>query len=157
MPNFNYVAMDSRGKETKGTLPANNQGEAINRLKEMGYFPTKVTEAEKPKEKGADKKAPPIKKPAGAKGKGSRKPLNIPGFGSGIPPRFSRRLRVSWQLWWMQAFRYSEGLRFSKNRRKILLFEIFLIVWLCQSRVVALFLKDSLNIPKLSIACLSTW
>ena len=96
MPNFNYVAMDSRGKETKGTLPANNQGEAINRLKEMGYFPTKVTEAEKPKEKGADKKAPPIKKPAGAKGKGSRKPLNIPGFGSGIPPKvltaFTRQL-----------------------------------------------------------------
>ncbi len=96
MPNFTYVAMDSRGKETKGTLPAANQGEAINRLKEMGYFPTKVTEAEKPKEKGADKKAAPAKKAAAGKGKSTRKPLNIPGFGSGIPPKvltaFTRQL-----------------------------------------------------------------
>ena len=48
MPKFNYVAMDSRGKETKGTLEVGSQADAINRLKEMGFFPTKVTEAEKP-------------------------------------------------------------------------------------------------------------
>ncbi len=51
MPKFNYVAMDSRGKETKGTLEVANQGEAIGRLKEMGFFPTKVVEAERVKEK----------------------------------------------------------------------------------------------------------
>jgi len=51
MPKFNYVAMDSRGKETKGTLEVASQNDAINRLKEMGFFPTKVVEAEKPKEK----------------------------------------------------------------------------------------------------------
>ena len=56
MPKFNYVAMDSRGKETKGTLEVANQNEAISRLKEMGYFPTKVIEADKSKEK-PDKKA----------------------------------------------------------------------------------------------------
>ena len=55
MPKFSYVAMDSRGKETKGTLDVANQNEAIGRLKEMGYFPTKVVEAEKPKEKGGKK------------------------------------------------------------------------------------------------------
>jgi type IV pilus assembly protein PilC len=44
MPKFNYVAMDSRGKETKGTLEVANQNEAIGRLKEMGFFPTKVVE-----------------------------------------------------------------------------------------------------------------
>ena len=55
MPKFNYVAMDSRGKETKGTLDVASQNEAISRLKEMGYFPTKVSEAEKPKEKGGKK------------------------------------------------------------------------------------------------------
>src|SRR5881409_488386 len=44
MPKFNYVAMDSRGKETKGTLDVANQNEAIGRLKEMGFFPTKVVE-----------------------------------------------------------------------------------------------------------------
>ena len=55
MPKFNYVAMDARGKETKGVLEVGSQADAINRLKEMGFFPTKVMEAEKPKEKKASK------------------------------------------------------------------------------------------------------
>lgn len=45
MPTFTYVAMDSRGQETKGTLDLPSQTEAIGRLKEMGYFPTKLVEA----------------------------------------------------------------------------------------------------------------
>jgi type IV pilus assembly protein PilC len=45
MPKFNYVAMNQRGKEEKGTLDVASQNEAINRLKDMGFFPTKVTEA----------------------------------------------------------------------------------------------------------------
>jgi type IV pilus assembly protein PilC len=79
MPKFSYVAMDSRGKETKGTLEVSNQNEAINRLKEMGYFPTKVTEADKggSKDKG-DKKAPKGGAPAGAKGaKGAKSGINL--------------------------------------------------------------------------------
>jgi type IV pilus assembly protein PilC len=48
MPEFCYVAMDSRGKETKGKLDVADQNEAIGRLKSMGYFPTRV-EAAKPK------------------------------------------------------------------------------------------------------------
>jgi type IV pilus assembly protein PilC len=55
MPKFNYVAMDSHGKETKGTLEVNSQNEAIGRVKEMGLFPTKIVEVEKVKEK-PDKK-----------------------------------------------------------------------------------------------------
>jgi len=55
MPKFSYVAMDSRGKETKGTLDVSNQNEAIGRLKEMGFFPTKVVEVDKTKEKGDGK------------------------------------------------------------------------------------------------------
>ena len=51
MPKFSYVAMDSRGKETKGTLEVGSQNEAIGRLKEMGYFPTKVIEVDKSKDK----------------------------------------------------------------------------------------------------------
>ncbi len=54
MPKFNYVAMDSRGKETKGTLEVANQNEAIGRIKEMGFFPTKVVE---------DKGGPPPPRP----------------------------------------------------------------------------------------------
>ena len=94
MPKFNYVAMDQRGKETKGTLDVANQNEAITRLKEMGYFPTKVTEAEKPK---AEKKGK-TGKAAAASGKGAKKGINlrIPGLGSGVKTKslttFTRQL-----------------------------------------------------------------
>ena len=101
MPKYNYVAMDSRGKETKGTLEVANQNEAINRLKEMGFFPTKVAEAEKPKEKGGDKKAKQAPAPSGggakkAKGKGMSFNIKIPGLGGKVKPKimttFTRQL-----------------------------------------------------------------
>ncbi len=83
MPTFNYVAMDARGKETKGSLEVGSQNEAIGRLKEMGYFPTKVVEADKAKPaKKAAKKSGAAKK--GAKKKGGKGNLEInikiPGF-----------------------------------------------------------------------------
>ena len=96
MPKFNYVAMDSRGKETKGTLEVANQNEAISRLKEMGYFPTKVIEADKAKEK-PDKKV----KGAGADAKGKKRGgfninIRIPGLGGKVKPKvlttFTRQL-----------------------------------------------------------------
>lgn len=95
MPKFNYVAMDSRGKETKGTLEVANQNEAIGRLKEMGYFPTKVVEAEKVKEKGKGGKAPAA--PAGKKKKGAMEiNIRIPGLGGKVKPKtltsFTRQL-----------------------------------------------------------------
>lgn len=79
MPKYNYVAMDQKGKETKGTLDVANQSEAIGRLKEMGYFPTKVVEADKVKEKDAKKAAAPG---APAKKKGGMN-ISIPGFKGG--------------------------------------------------------------------------
>src|SRR5438309_564834 len=96
MPKFNYVAMDSRGKETKGTLEVANQNEAISRLKEMGYFPTKVVEADKSKEK-ADKKA----RAAAVDTKGRKRGgfninIKIPGLGGKVKPKilttFTRQL-----------------------------------------------------------------
>src|SRR5260221_14034476 len=66
MPKYNYVAMDSRGKESKGTLEVATQNEAIGRVKEMGLFPTKIVEIEKVKEKAEGKKAGGA--PAGRKG-----------------------------------------------------------------------------------------
>src|SRR5256885_1296109 len=59
MPKYNYVAMDSHGKETKGTLEVSSQNEAIGRVKEMGLFPTKIVEIEREK---------PDRKAAGGKG-----------------------------------------------------------------------------------------
>jgi type IV pilus assembly protein PilC len=89
MPKFKYEAMDTRGKETKGVLEVGSQAEAITRLKEMGFLPTKVVEAEKPKDAKAAKKTDP-------KGKGKGKMnLNI-SFGSSVKPKvlttFTRQL-----------------------------------------------------------------
>jgi type IV pilus assembly protein PilC len=76
MPKFSYVAMDSRGKETKGTLDVSNQNEAIGRLKEMGFFPTKVVEVDKTKEKGDGKTKAAAKGGAPAK-KGGALSVNL--------------------------------------------------------------------------------
>jgi type IV pilus assembly protein PilC len=98
MPTFNYVAMDSRGKETKGTLDVANQNEAISRLKEMGYFPTKVVEADKAKPKPGKKAKG---KPAAGTKSGRKKGLGdinirIPGLGGRVKPKvlttFTRQL-----------------------------------------------------------------
>ena len=48
MPRYNYIAMDAHGKETKGAIEVASQNEAISRVKEMGLFPTKIVESEKP-------------------------------------------------------------------------------------------------------------
>src|SRR5690349_4061426 len=71
MPKFSYVAMDSRGKETKGVLEVGSQNEAIGRIKEMGFFPTKVVEVDKSKDA---KVQPGAKAKTGKKG---RLKLNI--------------------------------------------------------------------------------
>lgn len=42
MSNFAYIALDCRGREAKGLLDVTDQGEAIRRIKEMGYFPTRI-------------------------------------------------------------------------------------------------------------------
>jgi len=98
MPKFSYVAMDSRGKETKGTLDVNNQNEAIGRLKEMGFFPTKVVEIDKTKEKAESKAKGGAKGAAGARKKGLEMNLNfkIPGLGGKVKGKvltaFTRQL-----------------------------------------------------------------
>jgi type IV pilus assembly protein PilC len=97
MPKFNYVAMDSRGKETKGTLEVGTQNEAINRLKEMGYFPTKVVEADRGKKaEGKKAKQAPAAAARGTKKKGLNFNITIPGLGGRVKPKvlttFTRQL-----------------------------------------------------------------
>jgi type IV pilus assembly protein PilC len=95
MPKFNYVAMDTHGKETKGTLEVNNQNEAIGRVKEMGLFPTKIVEVEKTK---PDKKGGKAAGRAGGKKKGGSMQINIkiPGLGGRVKTKvlttFTRQL-----------------------------------------------------------------
>ena len=99
MPKYNYVAMDSRGKETKGTLEVSTQNEAISRVKEMGLFPTKIVEIDKAKEKG-DKKGKAAstraKSPKGKGKKGVNINIRIPGLGGGVKSKvltaFTRQL-----------------------------------------------------------------
>ena len=70
MPKYNYVALDSRGKETKGTIEVASQNEAIGRVKEMGFFPTKDRRGDKGRTRPPAKRPrrPPAK--AGKKGGG---------------------------------------------------------------------------------------
>src|ERR1035437_6269602 len=94
MPKYSYVAMDSRGRETKGTIEVANQNEAIGRVKEMGLFPTKIVEVEKNREKGA-KKAKPAARAGGKKG-GININIKIPGLTGRVKPKvlttFTRQL-----------------------------------------------------------------
>jgi type IV pilus assembly protein PilC len=97
MPKYNYVALDARGNETKGSIEVGSQNEAIGRVKEMGLFPTKITESEK-EEKAATKKgkAKPAPRKAGKKGGGVNINIRIPGLGGGVKPKvlttFTRQL-----------------------------------------------------------------
>jgi len=96
MPKFNYVALDQRGNETKGSFEVASQNDAIGRVKDMGLFPVKIVEADKDSAKGKGKKGPAPK----AVGKGGKKGVNInikiPGLGSGVKPKvlttFTRQL-----------------------------------------------------------------
>jgi type IV pilus assembly protein PilC len=99
MPKYDYVALDSRGKETKGTVEVASQNEAIGRVKEMGLFPTKIVETEKAQEKkAAGKKAKSAPRAGGKKKSALDIQINIkiPGLGGGVKPKalttFTRQL-----------------------------------------------------------------
>jgi type IV pilus assembly protein PilC len=99
MPKYNYVALDARGAETKGTIEVASQNEAIGRVKEMGLFPTKIVEAEKgggEKTAGKKGKAKPAARAGGKKKGGMNLEIRIPGFGGKVKPKvlttFTRQL-----------------------------------------------------------------
>src|ERR1039457_2121653 len=98
MPKYNYIALDARGAETKGTIEVGSQNEAIGRVKEMGLFPTKITEAggeDKSAGKKARKKIAAKPKAGGKKG-GMNFNIAIPGLSGGVKPKvlttFTRQL-----------------------------------------------------------------
>ena len=67
MPTFAYIAKDSSGKESRGTVDAASQAQAVSKVRGMGLFPTAIGETG-----GGSSKA--AKKPAAPKKKGGRKP-----------------------------------------------------------------------------------
>ena len=42
MPKFAYIAVDSAGKESRGTIEAPNQAQAVAKVLSMGLFPTAI-------------------------------------------------------------------------------------------------------------------
>src|ERR1041385_63711 len=93
MAKFSYVALDSSGKETKGTLEVGSQNEAISRVKDMGLYPTRIVEVEKEKPKAEGKKAA---KAAKKKGGGVNINIKIPGLSGKVKAKvlttFTRQL-----------------------------------------------------------------
>jgi type IV pilus assembly protein PilC len=63
MPSFAYTALDARGQEVRDTMEAASEQEAIQALRQSGYYPTSVMPAGKAKAA----KAPKAAKAAGAK------------------------------------------------------------------------------------------
>ncbi len=62
MPKFAYIAVDSAGKESRGTIEAPNQAQAVAKVRGQGLFPTAIGAAG-----GADAAAKPAAPAAGAK------------------------------------------------------------------------------------------
>ena len=58
MPIFQYSALDSKGVEIKAEIDALSQKEAISKIRNMGYFPTKVAARGAAKKTGAKAAAP---------------------------------------------------------------------------------------------------
>jgi type IV pilus assembly protein PilC len=56
MPTFKYEAMDTSGGEVKDSIDAVSEEEAQQKIKQMGYFVTKITEVAGTTKKGAKKK-----------------------------------------------------------------------------------------------------
>src|SRR5271169_3814509 len=127
MPKYDYIALDSHGKETKGSIEVASQNEAIGRVKEMGLFPTKIVEAERIQEKSAGKKARPAAR-AGGKKKGGAMNLEIkiPGLTGGVKPKvlttFTRQLAtlVDAGLPLLRGLRVLEKQERNANLKKIL-------------------------------------
>ncbi len=93
MSQFIYVALDSRGKETRGSLNVGSQSEAIRRIKELGQFTTRVGSVR------VAERSKPASKPASAVsggGAGRRFTVSLPLFQGGVKPKiltaFTRQL-----------------------------------------------------------------
>jgi type IV pilus assembly protein PilC len=68
MPIFQYAALDAQGVEIKDEIDALSQKEAISKIRNLGYFPTKVRERGAGKKAGAKRTAKPTRR-RGAGGK----------------------------------------------------------------------------------------
>src|SRR5436309_1556240 len=75
MPRFKYIAMDAKGKEVTNTLEADSTAAADARIRELGFFPTSVTEV------------------GVAKAKKEKAPVGVPGRAAG-PKKSLLKLQI---------------------------------------------------------------
>ena len=128
MPKYDYVALDQKGNETKGSIEGASQNEAIGRVKDMGFFPTKIVEADKAQDKKAAGKKAKAKAPVkgGKKGGAMNINIKIPGLGGGVKPKvlttFTRQLAtlVDAGLPLLRGLRVLEKQERNANLKKIL-------------------------------------
>jgi len=78
MSGYSYVAVDAAGRETRGLIDVQDQGEALRRIKEMGFFPTKVLAKHQTK----GRETPTV--PSRRRVKRSVKATTIPGLGGKV-------------------------------------------------------------------------
>ncbi|MFC1780692.1 type II secretion system F family protein [Planctomycetota bacterium] len=67
MPVFQYIALDAQGVEIKDEIEALSQKEAVSKIRNMGYFPTKVNARGASKKSRAKAAKPKRKRGAGGK------------------------------------------------------------------------------------------
>jgi len=127
MPKYDYVALDQKGAETKGSIEAASQNEAIGRVKDMQLFPTKIVEADKVQDKKAAGKKAKGNAPARGVKKGAMNiNIRIPGLGGGVKPKvlttFTRQLAtlVDAGLPLLRGLRVLEKQERNANLKKIL-------------------------------------
>ena len=58
MSQFSFVALNPRGDESRGSIDARDQSEALKRIKDMGLFPVRVSVVAQPKRTVAAKRGP---------------------------------------------------------------------------------------------------
>ena len=82
MPKFAYIAVDSAGKESRGTIEAPNQAQAVAKVRSMGLFPTAIGATGGAEGGGTAKPAPAAKRaPAAKKSMGQmRIEIKLPKF-----------------------------------------------------------------------------
>jgi len=86
MPTYKFEAMDTSGSEVKDSVEAPNEEEAQQKIKQMGYFVTKITEVATTKKGGKKEKG----KGKGA-GKKKGKTFTIGGVSSKMLVTFTRQ------------------------------------------------------------------
>lgn len=142
MPVFQYTALDSQGVEVKDEVEALSEKEAISKIRNMGYFPTKVRTRGVLKKPGAKAAIQP-KRRRGAGGKVRVKHI----------VQFARQLSTL-QDAGLPILRSLESLRSNSGREHL---RGSLAMWPMTSRAAQRSRKQWPDSRELLTACSSVW